>query len=41
MINLFEDLEYVQAYLDNLLCLACNSCYDYLNKLDVSLERLE
>ena len=40
MTNLVGDLEYARAYLDDLLCLTCDSFEDHLNKLDVILNRL-
>jgi hypothetical protein len=35
-----EDLEYVQAYLDDLLCISRNSLKDHLEKLEEVLRRL-
>ncbi len=35
-----EDLEYVQAYLDNLLCISRSSLKDHLKKLKEVLRRL-
>jgi hypothetical protein len=40
MSELMEDLEYVQAYLDNLLCISRSSLEDYLKKLKEVLRRL-
>ena len=41
MTNLVGDLEYARAYLDDLLCLTCDTFQDHLNKLDVLLSRLQ
>ncbi len=35
-----EDLEYVQAYLDDLLCISRSSLEDHLEKLEEVLRRL-
>ncbi len=35
-----KDLEYVQAYLDDLLCISRSSLDDHLKKLDEVLRRL-
>jgi hypothetical protein len=40
MLELKEDLEYVQAYLDNLLCISRSSLEDHLEKLEEVLRRL-
>jgi hypothetical protein len=40
MLELMEDLEYVQAYLDDLLCISRNSLKDHLKKLKEVLRRL-
>ncbi len=40
MSELMEDLEYVQAYLDNLLCISRSSLEDHLKKLKEVLRRL-
>jgi hypothetical protein len=40
MSELMESLEYVQAYLDNLLCISRNSLEDHLKKLDKVLRQL-
>ncbi len=40
MSELMEDLEYVQAYLDNLLCISWSSLEDHLKKLKAVLRRL-
>jgi hypothetical protein len=40
MLELMEDLEYVQAYLDNLLCISRSSLKDHLKKLEEVLRRL-
>ncbi len=41
MLELMEDLEYVQSYLDNLLCIFRNNLVDHLEKLEeVLLRRL-
>jgi hypothetical protein len=40
MLELMEDLEYVQAYLDNLLCISRSSLEDHLEKLEEVLRRL-
>ena len=40
MTNLVRDLEYARAYLDDLLCLACRTLNDYLDKLEELLQRL-
>ena len=41
MSELFADLEYVRAYIDDLLCLTTSTWEDHLNKLDQILERLK
>jgi hypothetical protein len=40
MSELMEDLEYVQAYLDDLLCISRSSLEDHLKKLEEVLRRL-
>jgi hypothetical protein len=40
MLELMEDLEYVQAYLDDLLCISRSSLEDHLKKLEEVLRRL-
>jgi hypothetical protein len=40
MLELMEDLEYVQAYLDDLLCISGNSLDNHLKKLEEVLRRL-
>ena len=40
MPELMEDLEYVQAYLDDLLCISRSSLEDHLKKLEEVLRRL-
>ena len=40
MLELMECLEYVQAYLDDLLCLSMSSLKDHLKKLEEVLRRL-
>jgi hypothetical protein len=40
MLELMEDLEYVGAYLDNLLCISRSSLEDHLEKLEEVLRRL-
>ncbi len=40
MSELMEDLEYVQAYLDNLLCISRSCLEDHLKKLEEVLRRL-
>ncbi len=40
MSELMEDLEYVQAYLDDLLCISRSSLEDDLKKLEEVLRRL-
>jgi hypothetical protein len=40
MSELMEDLEYVQAYLDNLLCISMSSLEDHLKKPEEVLRRL-
>ncbi len=40
MSELMEDLEYVQAYLDDLLCISRSSLEDNLEKLEEVLRRL-
>jgi hypothetical protein len=40
MLELMKDLEYVQAYLDDLLCISRSSLDDHLKKLDEVLRRL-
>jgi hypothetical protein len=40
MLELMEDLEYVRAYLDDLLCISRSSLEDYLKKLEEVLRRL-
>jgi hypothetical protein len=35
-----KDLEYVQAYLDNLICISRSSLEDHLEKLEELLRRL-
>ena len=37
MNNLVGDLEFARAYLDDLLCLTCDSFDDHLNKLEIIL----
>jgi hypothetical protein len=40
MSELIEDLEYVQAYLDDLLCISRSSLEDHLEKHEEVLRRL-
>jgi hypothetical protein len=40
MLELMEDLKYVQAYLDNLLCISKSSLEDHLKKLEEVLRHL-
>jgi hypothetical protein len=40
MAELLEDLEYVQAYLDDLLCIFRSSLEDHLKKLEAVLRHL-
>ncbi len=40
MLELMEDLEYVKAYLDNLLCISRSSLEDHLKKFEEVLRRL-
>jgi hypothetical protein len=40
ILELMESLEYVQAYLDNLLCISRSSLKDHLKKLEEVLRRL-
>jgi hypothetical protein len=40
MLDLMEDLEYVQAYLDDLLCISRSSLENHLKKLEEVLRRL-
>jgi hypothetical protein len=40
MLELMEDLEYVQAYLDDLLCISRSSLEDHLEKPEEVLRRL-
>jgi hypothetical protein len=40
MSELMEDLDYVQAYLNNLLCISRSSLEDHLKKLEEVLRRL-
>jgi hypothetical protein len=40
MSELMESLEYVRAYLDNLLCISRSSLEDHLEKLDKVLRQL-
>ena len=40
MANLVRDLEYARAYLDDLLCLACGTFNNHLDKLEELLQRL-
>jgi hypothetical protein len=40
MIDLMETLEYVQAYIDDLLCITRGSLEDHLDKLEEVLKRL-
>jgi hypothetical protein len=40
MSELIEDLEYVRAYIDNLLCISRSSLEDHLKKLEEVLRRL-
>jgi hypothetical protein len=40
MLELMETLEYVQAYLDDLLCISRSSLEDHLEKLEEVLRRL-
>ena len=41
MRSLFRDLEFVQAYLDDLLIVLCNTYKDHQDKLDKVLHRLQ
>ena len=38
---LFQDLEYVRAYIDDLLIISCNTYEDHLDKLGKVLQRLQ
>ena len=38
--SLFQDLEYIQAYIDDLLITSCNTYEDHLYKLGKDLQRL-
>jgi hypothetical protein len=40
MLELIKDLEYVRAYLDNLLCISRSSLEDHLEKLEEVLRHL-
>jgi hypothetical protein len=40
ILELMEDLEYVQAYLNDLLCISRSSLADHLEKLEEVLRRL-
>jgi hypothetical protein len=40
MLELMESLEYVQAYLDDVLCISKSSLEDHLKKLEEALRRL-
>jgi hypothetical protein len=40
MMELMESLEYVRAYIDDLLCISRNSLNDHLEKLEEVLRRL-
>jgi hypothetical protein len=40
MLELVESLEYVQAYLDDLLCISSSSLEDHLEKLEEVIRRL-
>jgi hypothetical protein len=40
MLELMEDLEYVRAFLDDLLCISRSSLEDHLEKLDEVLRHL-
>jgi hypothetical protein len=40
MLEIIKDLEYVQAYLDNLLCISRSSLEDHLEKLEEVLRCL-
>ena len=39
--SLFQDLEYVRAYIDDLLILSCSTFEDHLDKLGKVLQRLQ
>ena len=39
--SLFQDLEYVRAYIDDLLIISCNTYEDHLDKLGKVLQRLQ
>jgi len=41
MSELFSDLEYVRAYIDDLLCMTTGTWDDHLNKLDKILARMQ
>lgn len=41
MSKMFADIEWVWAYLDNLLCVTTGNWDDYLNKLEVVFKRLQ
>ena len=41
MYELFEDFEYVRAYIDDLLVISNDSYEDHLNKLDKVLQKLQ
>ena len=41
MSALFADLEYVRAYIDDLLCITTSTWDDHINKLDKIFERLQ
>jgi hypothetical protein len=40
MSELIESLEYIQAYIDDLLCISRNSLEDHLEKLEAVLRQL-
>jgi RNase H-like domain found in reverse transcriptase/Integrase zinc binding domain/Reverse transcriptase (RNA-dependent DNA polymerase) len=41
MSTLMQDLEFVRAYIDDLLCITKGDWYDHLDKLDAVLQRLQ
>ncbi len=40
MMDLMEPVEYIRAYIDDLLCISRNSLEDYLEKLEEVLRQL-
>ena len=41
MMDIMRDLEHVRAYIDDLLCISCESFEDHLNKLEEIFKRLQ